>query len=334
MKNKINSLALLALLGSLSFTSCDNSDDATGESTLIVNSGVTASVAPVTSGLSLTSVNNVNEEDENTYEFTVSLSAPQPVDVHVAVKQVAGTAVSDEDFEFDHSVVIPAYSTSATGSITILNDVYKEATETFTLQVGDETLSNASLSPKTMSFSITNYVSTELTLSFAFNHEFGIGFNNPYFSVGTIYNLCGVGYDMDFYLLDSTFADTGNYGAATGACVEKMTVDGATLADGIYYIVYDIYDDANLAATYHDPFDIPVNVTYGKAGAIDPATFLQEEAFVATSTDGVGSDFVISFELLNGVFTVVDSNANVLDTGKQSNVLKNAIAKAKANRNK
>jgi hypothetical protein len=334
MKNKINSLALLIVLSSLGFTSCDNNDDATGESTLIVNSGVTGAVASVTAGLSLTAVNNVNEFDENTYVYSVTLSKAQPVDVHVAVRQIAGTATEDADFEMDHTVVIPAYSTSATGSIKFLNDVYKEAEETLTIQIGDVSTSNASLAAKTISFSINNYVSTKLDLAFAFNHEFGIGFNNPYFSVGTIYNLCGVGYDMDFYLLDSSFADTGNYGAATGACVEKLSLNGATLANGTYYIVYDIYDDANLAATYHDAFDIPVTVTYGKAGAIDPATFLQEEAFVATSTDGTGSDFVISFELLNGVFKVVDSNANVLATGRQNNVLKNAIAKAKANRNK
>lgn len=326
MKNKINSLALLIVLSSLGFTSCDNNDDATGESTLIVNSGVTGTVAPVTAGLSLTAVNNVNELDENTYVYSVTLSKAQPVDVHVAVRQIAGTATEDADFEMDHTVVIPAYSTSATGSIKILNDVYKEVAETLTLQIGDVTTSNASLAPKTISFSISNSVGTKLNMSFVWNQSFSLG--------GTAYTLCGVGYDMDFLLLNSSFADTGNYTAATGACVENMSVNGATLANGTYYVVYDIYDDANLAATYHDPFDIPVVVTYGKAGAIDPTSFNQEEAFIATSTDGTGSDFVIAFELLNGVFKIVDSNSNVLATGRQSKNFKDAIAKSRANRNK
>ena len=332
MKNKLKSLALLFVLGSLSLTSCSN-DDNTGESTLEVTSNVVATVTPVTSTLSFTATNTVAEAD-NEFEYKVTLSAAQSKDIHFQVKQIAGTATEDADFTFDHEIVIPAYSTMGTAKIKILKDRTKEVTETLTLQIGDIKTANAALASKTVSFSITNYVSPFLDLSFAFNRSFNVGFNNPWVatlpSSGTVYNLCQVGYDLDFYLLDSSFNDTGNTQAGTSACVEKMSLNGATLANGTYYVVYDIYGDAGLSRIDHDPFFIPITVTYGKAGAINDAVFVQERDYYATSLDGTGSDYVIQFTLLNGIFTVQNSLNTTLATGRSANVIKDAISKSRS----
>jgi hypothetical protein len=333
MKNKLKSLALLFVLGSLSLTSCSN-DDNTGESTLEVTSNVVATVTPVTSTLSFTATNTVAEANENEFEYKVTLSAAQSKDIHFQVSQIAGTATEDADFTFDHEIVIPAYSTMGTAKIKILKDRTKEVTETLTLQIGDIKTANASLVAKTVSFSITNYVSTFLDLSFAFNRSFNVGFNNPWVatlpSSGTVYNLCQVAYDMDFYLLDSSFNDTGNAQAGTSACVEKMSLNGATLANGTYYVVYDIYGDAGLSTIDHDPFFIPITVTYGKAGAINDAVFEQESDYYATSLDGTGSNYVIQFTLLNGIFTVQNSLNTTLATGRSANVIKDAISTARS----
>ena len=90
MKNKLKSLALLFVLGSLSLTSCSN-DDNTGESTLEVTSNVVATVSAVTPTLSFTATNTVAEAD-NEFEYKVTLSAAQSKDIHFQVKQIAGTA--------------------------------------------------------------------------------------------------------------------------------------------------------------------------------------------------------------------------------------------------
>ena len=338
MKNKLKSLAILFVLGSFSFTSC-STDNATGDSTLEVTPNVTGAISSVTSTLSFAATNNVAEFNENEFVYKVTLSAAQSKDIHVKVSQIAGTATTDEDFTFDNEIIIPAYSTMGTGKIKILNDRKVEATEGFTLQIGDITTANATVVSKTVSFSISNYVSTKLDLAFAFDRSFNLGFNNPWTGVlpssGTVYSLCAIRYDMDFYLLDASFNDTGNTQAGTSACVEKMSLNGATLANGTYYVVYDIYDDNGLSLISHDPFDIPITVTYGKAGAIDDAVFNQESDYYATSEDGAGSNYVIQFKLLNGVFTVQNSLGATLATGRTADNLikiKAAIAKSRNSR--
>ncbi len=321
------------VLATLFVASCDNKDT-TGQSTLEVTPNVVATVSAVTSTLSFTATNTVAEANANEFEYKVTLSAAQSKDIHFQVSQIAGTATEDADFTFDHEIVIPAYSTVGTAKIKILKDRTKEVTETLTLQIGDITTANATLVPKTVSFSITNYVSTFLDLSFAFNRSFNLGFNNPWSatlpSSGTVYNLCQISYDMDFYVLNSTFNDIGNTQAATGACVEKMSLNGATLANGTYYVVYDIFDDNGLSGVPHDPFDIPITVTYGKAGAINDAAFEQESSFYATSLDGTGSNFVVGFKLLNGVFTIQNSLNATIASGRTSNAIKAAISKARS----
>lgn len=315
MKNiKIKLFVITMLAGSLFFTSCSD-DDATGDSVLEVNPSVTGTV--VTEFDSSTAL-TVYEVDQDTLKYTVTISNPQPVDIHLSVSKLSGSATVDSDFAFDSSVVIPAYSTTATGSIYILNDLTPEGSESFTLQIGGVNTSNASIPVKTVSVNIENEKSNTLELTFNFNKSFSIA--------GTPYNLCGIGYDMDFYLLDSSLNDTGNYEAATGACTEVLTLeDDGSLADGIYYIYYDIYDDGGISNVYHDPFDIPISVDYLRGGAISEGTFNQEDAFVPNSTDGSGNEYLMTVELAAGVFTIKDSSDAIVATGKSSNSNKSKV---------
>lgn len=331
---KLFSIVLVTTL----FASCDNKDT-TGQSTLEVTPNVVATVSAVTSTLSFSATNTVAEANENEFVYKITLSAAQTKDVHFQVSQIDGTATEDADFTFDHEIVIPAYSTMGTAKIKILKDRVKEITETLTLQIGDITTANATLVPKTVSFSITNYVSTFLDLSFAFNRSFNIGFNNPWVATlpgsGTVFSLCQIGYDFDFLVLDSSFNDIGNYQAATGACVEKMSLNGATLANGTYYVVSTLYNDRGLSSTAHDEFAIPISVTYGKAGVIDDAVFEQDSAFWASSLD-VGSatapnNYVLEFTLLNGVFTLKNGTSTIA-TGRTVNRIKDAIIRSRGSK--
>lgn len=324
-KNKINFLALSLLSVSLFLTSCDDNDDATGYSTLEVNSGVTGTVV---TDFNSTAVINVNEGDGTVFTYTVSISEAQPVDIHIRVTQIAGTASAD-DFKAE-TVVIPAYATSAVGSIEIVKDDLIEGFETLTLQIGSVSTSNAAIPFKTVSFNIANYLG-DLELVFDFNETFSVTATGD----GTDYSLCGIGYDMDYLVLDSAFNDMGLYGAATGACPEKLSLSLTDLPTGTYYIVYDIYDDGGLSGVPHGAFDIPTTVTVSRPGGINPTTFVQEDEFVPTSIDGGGSDYVMTIEVANGIFTIKTNDGVVQASGRNANKIKNAIQSAKAqNRNK
>lgn len=336
MKN-INKILLFSLFASATLlVSCDK-DDATGNSTLIVNQGVTGAITalppavtvPVTPPLvfGVTPI-VVDEKNENKFNFLLTLSVPQPVPVVVKTVQIAGDATMGEDYEVSE-VTIPAYATSASGTIKILKDDAVEGIETATLQISDVTTSNAAFVSQTVTFSINNYLSTSLDMSLKFDHAFSVS--------GTNYTLCGIGYDMDFYVLDAAMNDTGNYTAATGACVEKLTMSLANHPNGTYTIVYDIYDDGGISGQYHDPFDLPITADYKRVGGITAGTFTQEDSFWANSTDGSGSDYVCTVEVLNGVFTIKNSLASVIASGKSAdfkNKIKDAVRIARSKNNK
>ena len=76
----------------------------------------------------------MNEGNEDTFEYTVTLSDVQAVDIHVKVSQVEGDAVLGEDVEAEE-IVIPAYSLSGTGTIKVLTDCAIESNETIRRQL-------------------------------------------------------------------------------------------------------------------------------------------------------------------------------------------------------
>lgn len=305
-------------------TSC-NEDDATGDSTLEVATGVTGTV--VTDFDSSTAL-TVNEADEETFTYMVSIDKPQAVDIHLTVSKISGSATVGEDIEFETDIVIPAHSTTATGSITILDDLTPESLEDITLQIGDVNTSNATIPTKTVSFNILNNLYDTLELTFNFNHDFSIA--------GTPYSLCGIDYDMDFYVFDAAGNDTGIYDAATVNCPEALTLTNGILPDGVYTILYDIYDDGGISSVYHDPFDIPVTVDYIRGGGISAGSFTQEDAFIPNSTDGSGSDYVMTVELAGGVFTIKDSQDQTIASGRSAVMakMKAAIKAARAKKRK
>lgn len=140
----------------LTIISCDDKDNATGDSTLEVTSDVVATIQA-----SFENDLNSTEVDEMTYTYTVTLNKPQSIDVHIAVSQIDGNADS-HDYEFDSNLVIPAYSTSVTGHFKVLNDAEEEGTESFTLQISDASTANVTLASKTFKINILNSCVTTL----------------------------------------------------------------------------------------------------------------------------------------------------------------------------
>ncbi len=149
MKNNIIKSFALSIFA-LGIFSCESDDDATGYSNLQVESDVTATLN-MQDGLAASQT--VREADLNAYSYTVTLNKTQPVDIHLTISQVGGDA-DDHDIEFDHEIVIPAYSTSATGTIKILNDDEDEETETASIRIGGPNTSNAVFTPVTVDFTI------------------------------------------------------------------------------------------------------------------------------------------------------------------------------------
>ncbi|WP_310555901.1 hypothetical protein [Flavobacterium sp.] len=345
--NKFKKITLLTISLAGMFASCEKIDDNTGGSAARFVPGVVGAV-----NWSFPTVQSVNEVDKGVYTFTVTIDKPQSVPVGINIEQIAGNATKDDDFEFATLITIPAFATSVTSSVKILDDCTVEGVEDFTLRISDLKTSNASIPSKEIKFTINNNLSplaTTLDLEFDYNKSFIL--------LGNSYTLCGVAYDMDFYILDAAFADTGIYDAAASGCPEKVSLStdptSATyLADGVYYVFYDTFEKGNMnggANTttddvndfYHEPFDIPVTVHYERCGGIDPGTYVQAAAFVHRSvTPGTlqfdlalpNPTYVVTIEVNAGVFTLKNNTSEVLASGRVSqSKLAQAMTNARRN---
>ena len=114
MKNKFIKTSFLFLTLLLMF-SCAENDDYTGDSVLTVSSPA----LEVSLGFS---ESQTLVETEKSYDFTVSISETQAVDVVVYLEQTEGTATAGEDFSMPSSVTIKKGSLSASDVITIHED--------------------------------------------------------------------------------------------------------------------------------------------------------------------------------------------------------------------
>lgn len=246
-------------LSCLLFVGCYE-EDLTGASSLEVATGVQGTISFVAP---LTATKTVNESAKETFEFTVTLTKPQSVDVHVTVSQIAGNADSD-DFKFTNDVVIPAYATKATGTISISNDDIEEGTETFTLQIGDVNTSNASVAQKTVTITILNSTLTSLLTELSWSTTIK-DLTGTLIAPTAAADLRLLITKLDYH----TSAALQTIDASTTAFESYEML--STFADGTYLVVAD-------AKSYKDMgsqgfFDVDLIVKFNQAGVYNNKTF-------------------------------------------------------------
>lgn len=255
MKKYKKIIFLLAITFSTIFIGCDDKDDGTGKSNLIVSEGLTISV-----DVPFASPQNLIETDA-TYPFTVTMSKKQSVPVVVDIFQKSGDAIEGDDFDFTHKIIIPANTTTATGSITIKSDVLAENTESFTLQIGNDlTSANASVNPVDVTFNIANYTEDGLMIDLEWNTNI-FDINGNKISPTTAA-------DLRLLLVDANYNQTVPLQEADGASFESLMLS-PTAADGDYYVVADFFDV--YAST--NGFNVDLTTTFNQIGVVNDLTF-------------------------------------------------------------
>jgi hypothetical protein len=233
--------------------SCEK-DDFTGHSRLTPSNPTITVTAPATVPAM---------ETGNTFEFTVTLSEPQIVDVAVHITTIGGTATEGEDFVINNSsgrLVIPAYRTSGKVSITVLADVEAEEDETFTIQIGDERTANATITPVEVDFTIANVTEDDLALELEWGAE-------VFDSEGETVDGDAIA-DLIFYITDENDVVLETI---DGATYEEYVLLG-TEPDGLYKLkvgVYSAIDPGDLGSI--PPLDLALN--FSQVGTIDASTF-------------------------------------------------------------
>ncbi len=239
-------------------------------------------ITPEVSNLSLI-------EDNSSYTYTVDLSTTQLVDVVVKVSQIGGDATMGDDFTIDNSLVIRAGSTSATGTITILADELAEDTETVTIQVGDNTTANASITPETMTFTILNVSEDDLIIDLEWMQAVSVTDN-----FGEEADPLDVA-DLRLLLTDANFgtllsADTGDF--------EQLVVPGNG-PDGTYYIVADYFAATDILTNLN--LDLTLNqlgkindAHHSFSDVMPTANVCPEAYYVMASVVKSGTDYTVT----------------------------------------
>jgi hypothetical protein len=263
-------------------------------------------------------------EQDKTINFTLKLTEPQIVDIHVPVFSSGGTATEGEDYLINTpTVIIPAYSLSASGSISIIADAEPEDQETFSITVGDNTVANTLFQPKTYDFVLDNYVSESIEITFDWGTELIYADDDPYSSCDFI--------DLDIFVSDAagfdiddpwaTFNGTGY--AATGDCPEVLVMDKADWGDGEYIIWHELY--ANQYYFLWDEKTVPIKTTVVRAGSFS-STFIQDDSQTILSTDPGGEEggtkihgYIAKVTIAGDTYTITAENGDEIGSGKMTN---------------
>lgn len=300
MTTKYKNILFSGLLASVMVftTSCDlgEQEDTTGLATISASSP-TVTITP-------NDFDNINGvEEDATYTYTVSLSEPQIADIKIQVFQSGGTATEGEDFTLgEHTLTIPAYETSTTGSITIIADTEPEDSETLQITIGDQTTANAVFTPQVYDFVLDNYVSDVLDITFDFCVDVIFG--------GDAYAWADFGGDPDVFVSDAEGFDindpwatwNGTDYAATGDCPEVLHMDKADWGDGEYVLWHELYSNVNYA--FWDPQIIPITATFVQSGLFRK-TIVQDDSQAINSNDIGVADGDYDGGPIHGVIAIV-----------------------------
>ncbi|MBT1689624.1 Calx-beta domain-containing protein [Dawidia soli] len=240
----------ISILGlAAAFAACSD-DDQTGDSIL-------TPTAP-TVNITIDHPEVTMLEKDSTFTFTVTLSTPQIVDVAVYVNVTGGDATEGEDFTYTSLLKIPANRTSASGQVKILADDLPEDSETLTITIGDAQTENATITPRTMSFTIQNVSSGDLPLTLSWN--------------GTLFDATGAPIDPDDIadmILYITDLDGNVLETIDGASYEEFLMS-SDFEDGEYLVKAGVFAVINTGGLGAVPL-LDLSLEYSQAGVMEPA---------------------------------------------------------------
>ncbi len=256
----INSLLSLSLVLLMLVAGCKK-DDYTGASTI--------SPTTPTANLEIDAPSSMTEANMD-IPFTITLSEAQIVDLAFKVTQTGGDAVEGADFDFTHTVIIPAFSTSGSGAITIYADLEIEETETLQLKIGETETPNVNFVAQTVDIELKNFVNPDLNMAFDWSGSANVD--------GADMDFCS-NVDIDILVYD---ADGGlaTY-AATADCPEFLVLSG--LADGQYDLLADLWYNG-IVPTDGSVVSFPLTVSITQGGLFND-TWKQTNESIITSAD-------------------------------------------------
>jgi len=254
----------LAIILTISLVSCDSKDDFTGDSKVDFKVP-TATYAIVGNNLNMTvdeSLIDPEADEVNTitgdyrygvYLVEATLSEAVQFDTFIDITQTGGSA-SGSDFSTTR-IKVPALQTVGYGKIMINQTGDEEGDETlaFTTNTNSANVNGS----ETFSFDITgDFLNPDFMFSVGWCGEYEYEVIDDATITGNFEDAI----DLDVYVFDSDFNNTGIGAGATSGCPEEISF--ADLPNGIYYVAIDVY--ANNLSSFGIGESIDVEMLYGQ----------------------------------------------------------------------
>lgn len=239
---------------------------------------------------------------------SVTLSEPQISEIHLPIKQIAGDAKPGLDYTLSaNELVFEPYTTGPqVFKLEILDDDIVEGDELLKLQVGDETVANATIEPVTTDITITNATNLDLNLSFNWGRSYllhywnftGSDYKDTTLFTGTSYNPDAIEFisnypvvDLDFFVFDSLGSSGGNElgtdQAKQSGHPERYTFS-APDDTGVYVVAslmyYNIFRDLGYGTLSLTQGSFPIRTTIQRKGVLNSVTMVQD-SLTAYTTD-------------------------------------------------
>ncbi|UGS24110.1 hypothetical protein [Flavobacterium channae] len=309
---KINIIKLLfttALFSSIVMLTGCNDDD--------VNLG--HNVKPVLT--SSTTSYTAKEGDVVTLNFTLDKAINKPIEYRLVMLDES-TATDLEDYSIpgcrsnDPDCVaieenggpvgyifeIPAYTTSYSLDISLLNDLEIESTENLKLKVVSNRTLLGTVGDLVFDINIENSSDLVIDLNWAGTFDDG----------GTMVDNCDL--DMDLELLDSNF-DYIDY--SYNDCPEQLTLS-TSMPDGTYYLDVSLWTTSG----YFQPINIPASVTFNKPGIplLETEDISSYFPMDQGGLDDGNSNAIITFEItkVGHNFTITNPDNQVVFNGRKA----------------
>ena len=307
--NIIKFLFTAALFSSVVMLTSCNDDD--------VNLG--HNVKPVLT--SSTTTFTAKEGDVITLDFTLDKAINKPIEYRLVMLDES-TATDLEDYSIpgcrsnDPDCVaieenggpvgyifeIPAYTTSYSLDISLLNDLDIESTENLKLKVVSNRTLYGTVGDLVFDINIENSSDLVIDLNWAGTFDDG----------GTMVDNCDL--DMDLELLDSNF-DYIDF--SYNDCPEQLTLS-TSMPDGTYYLDVSLWTTSG----YFQPINIPASVTFNKPGI----PLLETEnvsSYFPMDQGGLAdgnSNAIITFEItkVGHNFTITNPDNQVVFNGRKA----------------
>ncbi len=316
----------LILLG---FSSCDLLRTQEQDATPIVEPNDTY---PYIESFAIDNAGTITEGDTIVYTIKMNKPIDRSITFTPVVVEEGTTLVEHDDYDIEGPVTVNPWETEGKLIVYTYSDVVQENSKTLAIKLeinslADKYLVNPDNVFNTVTTTVTNFKSANLTLEFSWEKDIDLGADGIYPTSTNVDFDAIISTAEGFDINDPWATDVGIYQAATGSHPEVIELAPGDLEDGEYIVWFDLW--SNGFAGYGNTTKIPVTTHAYQVGtdfdeeiAQDPSSVINADVPGADDEGGYASNGILcKIKVEGSKFTVSDYKDVVVGATKAGKIL-------------